>query len=396
MAISGLAITFPVMMLAGGFGLLIGAGGAALVSIRLGERNMRQAEQILANCIILNVVISLLFTFFGLWFLDDILRIFGGSEVTIPYAREFLEVILSGTLVTSLLFSMNNIMRASGHPNKAMITLLISTAINLVLAPLFIFVFHWGIRGAAIATLISQTISAVWVVAHFFDHRNLLHFRKEQFVLDRRIIGGILAIGSSPFLLHVAASVVQALMNNGLGHYGGDEAIGAFGIFNSVLVLFVFFVLGLTQGMQPIAGYNYGAGKMTRVRELFRLTVLVATLITTTGFLAGMLFPGPIARLFTNDAAMVAIAERGLRITVLLFPFVGYQIVTSNLFMAIGKARIAIFLTLSRQVLFLIPALLILPGMFGLDGVFMATPVSDSIAVVITTLVLATQLKKLR
>lgn len=396
MAISGLAITFPVIMLAGGFGLLIGAGGAALVSIRLGEKNIQKAEKILANCMILNVIISVLFTTFSLMYLDKILVLFGGSEATMPYAREFLEIILSGMIVTSLLLSMNNIMRASGHPKKAMITLLIGAACNMVLDPLFIFGFHWGIRGAAIATVISQVVSAVWVVAHFFDKRNFLHFRKEQFVLDRRIIGGILAIGSAPFLLLSAASVVQAIMNNGLHKYGGDVSIGAFGIYNSVLALFVFFVLGLTQGMQPIAGYNYGAKQFSRLKDLFKRTVLIATAITSLGFLVGMLFPGAIARMFTTDEEMIAIAAHGLRITVLLFPFVGFQIVTSNLFMSTGKAPIAILLTLSRQVLFLIPALLILPGWFGLDGVFMAAPISDTIAVLITSTVLAVQLKKFK
>ncbi len=383
-AISGLAITFPIMNLAIAFGTLVGAGAAAIVSIRMGEQRYPDAIRTLGNATILNLIIGLLFSIVALIFLDPILIWFGASEHTISYAREFMQVILAGNIVSHMFFGLNNIMRASGYPTKAMISILLTVTINVILAPIFIFWFHWGIRGAALATVLSQVIGMIWVLAHFNSPKSIIHFQKASFKLKKRIVNDIFAIGLSPFLIHICAAFVAVIMNWQLTKYGGDLAIGAFGIINSIAGLIVMVIFGFTQGMQPIVGYNYGAKQMDRVFLTLKLTIFWATGISIIGFLLTLLLPEALSKAFTNDPTLLSITSIGMRLYMLAFPVVGFQIVTSNFFQSIGKAKIAIFLSLSRQLLFLIPFIVYLPTQFNLTGVWIAQPAADIFASLVT------------
>lgn len=383
-AISGLAITFPIMNLAIAFGTLVGAGAAAIVSIRMGEQRYPDATRTLGNATILNLIIGLLFSIVALIFLDPILIWFGASEHTISYAREFMQVILAGNIVSHMFFGLNNIMRASGYPTKAMISILLTVTINVILAPIFIFWFRWGIRGAALATVLSQVIGMIWVLAHFNSPKSIIHFQKASFKLKKRIVNDIFAIGLSPFLIHICAAFVAVIMNWQLTKYGGDLAIGAFGIINSIAGLIVMVIFGFTQGMQPIVGYNYGAKQMDRVFLTLKLTIFWATGISIIGFLLTLLLPEALSKAFTNDPTLLSITSIGMRLYMLAFPVVGFQIVTSNFFQSIGKAKIAIFLSLSRQLLFLIPFIVYLPTQFNLTGVWIAQPAADIFASLVT------------
>ena len=396
LAISGLAVTFPLMNISAAFGTLVGAGGATLVSVLLGQRNYDMAKKVLANVFILNVTIGVFFIIFSLSFLTPILRFFGASDLTLPYAKEYMTVILLGNIITHLYFGLNAILRSAGFPKKAMTATILTVVLNTILDPIFIFVFDMGIQGAAIATVLSQAVALVWVFRMLSDKSRVLHFSREQFSLDRKIAGRSLSIGMAPFLMNLTSSLVVILMNNQLRSHGGDMAIGAYGIINRVVFLFMMIVMGFTHGMQPIAGYNYGAKLYPRVVGVFRLTVFWATLITTLCFIVGMFFPEVPVSLFTRDPELKAIASRGFRIGVSLFPIVGFQMVTSNFFQSLGLARRAIFLSLSRQLLFLIPSLAILPGFFGVDGVWISMPVSDAIASIVAALMLASLIRKFR
>ena len=383
-AISGLAITFPIMNLAIAFGTLVGAGAAAIVSIRMGEQRYPDAIRTLGNATVLNLIIGLLFSVIALIFLDPILIWFGASKHTISYAREFMQVILAGNIVSHMFFGLNNIMRASGYPTKAMISILLTVTINVILAPIFIFWFRWGIRGAALATVLSQVIGMIWVLAHFNSPKSIIHFQKASFKLKKRIVNDIFAIGLSPFLIHICAAFVAVIMNWQLTKYGGDLAIGAFGIINSIAGLIVMVIFGFTQGMQPIVGYNYGAKQMDRVFLTLKLTIFWATGISIIGFLLTLLLPEALSKAFTNDPTLLSITSIGMRLYMLAFPVVGFQIVTSNFFQSIGKAKIAIFLSLSRQLLFLIPFIVYLPTQFNLTGVWIAQPAADIFASLVT------------
>jgi putative MATE family efflux protein len=394
LAISGLALTLPFMNLGVAIGALIGAGAATLVSIRLGEKRAEEASYILGNTVVLNLILSSSYTVITLFFLEDILYVFGASEATMPYAKEFMQIILLGNLFLHLYMGLNNIMRSSGYPHKAMFTTLATVGINLILAPLFIFVFKWGIRGAAFATVISQFAGFIITIFHFINKSSFLHFMKGHFRLRGDIIRGIFAIGMSPFVINVCACLIIIIMNLQLVKHGGDYAVGAYGIINSVLMFVLMVILGLTQGMQPIAGYNFGALQYERVRIVFRYTVIAATCISVTGFFAGELFPRQIALAFTSNSELVELSVTGMRIAMIFFPLVGFQMVTSNFFQSIGKAKISVILTLTRQVIFLIPALIILPRLFGLSGVWSAIPVADFFSIITTAYVLKTQGRK--
>lgn len=387
-AISGLAITFPIMNLAIAFGTLVGAGASTLISIRMGEKRRIDAIRTLGNALVLNIGIGLIFSIVALLFLDEILIWFGASKKTIPYAREFMQIILIGNTISHIFFGLNNILRASGYPNKAMISILLTVGINIISAPIFIFEFHWGIRGAALATVLSQTVGMIWVLHHFCLKQSYIHFQKACFKLKSKIVRDIFSIGLSPFLIHSCSCLVAILMNWQLYKYGGDLAIGAFGIINSIVGLAVMIIFGLTQGMQPIVGFNYGARQITRVFKTFKLTILWASGISIVSFLITTLFPETITRAFTTDFELIKKTAYGMRIYMIIFPIVGFQIVTSNFFQSIGKAKIAILLSLSRQVLFLIPFIMWLPFHFELTGVWMAAPCSDFAASLTTILVL--------
>jgi putative MATE family efflux protein len=383
-AISGLALTFPLMNLAVAFGTLVGAGASARISILLGEGRRDEATKTLGNALLMNIIIGLSFSIVGLIFLDPILYLFGASKDTIPYARDFMQIILVGNVISHIFFGLNNIMRASGYPTKAMISTLLTVTINVILAPLFIYNFHWGIRGAALATVLSQTIGMVMVLAHFMNKKSVIYFLPTCFKLARRILVDIFSIGMSPFSIHVAACMVAIVMNWQLGKFGGDLAIGAFGIINSVVGLIVMIVFGFAQGMQPIVGYNWGARKINRVVKTFTMTILFASLITTLGFLVAMLAPRQIAYAFNDNEELINLTTNGMRLYLLAFPIVGFQMVTSYFFQSIGKARISIWLSLSRQVLCLIPLLFLLPLFWQLNGVWLASAASDLVSSVIT------------
>lgn len=395
LAISGLALTFPIMNLGTALGTLVGAGSSAIISIRMGEKRREEAIQTLGNAFVLNVIIGILFSVLALCFLDPLLYLFGASDATLPYARDFMRVILLGNVITHLFFGLNNIIRASGYPTKAMISLLLTIGINIILAPLFIFVFHWGIKGAATATVISQSAGLVWVVSHFLSRKPYVHFTRQCFRLSGRIIGSIFSIGVAPFLIHCCACLIAILMNRQLGTYGGDMAIGAFGIINSIISLLIMIMFGFTQGMQPIVGYNWGAKQHDRAIEAFRLTIYYATAVSVIGFIAAECFPGFIARWFTDSQELIDITTKGMRIYVICLSLVGFQVVTTNFFQSIGKAGISIFLSMTRQLLFLTPLLLLFPPLFGLDGVWFATPAADLIAALVTAGVLWYYWKKL-
>lgn len=385
LAISGLALTFPFMTLMSAFSLLIGAGASARISIRMGEGRMDLAEKILGNTLTLTLIISGVVAIVSFVFMDKLLFFFGGSENTLKYAGEFMRVIIPGSIFAALNFAFNNIMRASGYPKKAMITMLISSVVNISVAPIFIYVFNWGIAGAAHASNIAFFVGCIWVLAHFFSKKNNLRFRKENFKLDRAVVGSILSIGMSPFSMMIAASLVVIFTNQALIRYGGDLAVGALGIQNSISTVIVMFIVGLNQGAQPIWGFNYGARKYYRMFATLKLAVIIATIVTTVGFLVSMFAPYSIASLFTTDEELKELSARALRITLILFPLVGSQIVFTNFFQAIGKAKISMLLSLTRQVLFLIPALLILPSLYGLNGVWIAMPISDFLSILVTT-----------
>ncbi len=396
LAIAGLAITMPVMNLSAAFGAMIGAGGATLTSIKLGQQDTLSAQKVLGNVFLLNVVLGVVFMAVGLFFLDDILYFFGASENTISYARDFMQVILIGNVITHLYLGLNSVMRASGHPTKAMRMTFLTVVINLILAPLFIFFFHWGIRGAASATIIAQTVAFLIIMKHFSDKNNILHWRRDIFTFDKRIIKGILSIGMAPFMLNACACLVVILINRALTEYGGDLAVGAYGgIVNSVLMVFAMIVMGLNQGMQPIAGYNFGAQIYSRVRKVLKLTILAATCVTSFAFIVSESIPYYVARLFTTDEELIGVAIRGLRICAAAFPIVGFQMVTSNFFQSIGKASMAVVLSSTRQLLLLVPLLLILPSHFKtVESVLVCMPISDALSSIIAFILLKVEMRK--
>lgn len=396
MGIAGLAITFPLMNLVVAFCTLVSAGGAAISSIRLGQKDLDGATEVLGNTLMFCLINAFVFGGISFIFLDDILRFFGASNDTLPYARDFMQVILLGTPVTYTMIGLNNIMRATGYPKKAMLTSMVTVVCNIILAPIFIFHFDWGIRGAATATVISQFIGMVWVVIHFLQKTSIVRLQPGFWKMKRRIISSIFSIGMSPFLMNVTACVIVIIVNNSLQHYGGDMAIGAYGIMNRLLVLYVMIVLGLTMGMQPIVGYNFGAQKHDRVKATLRLSIITGVCITSTGFIICELFPHAVSAIFTSDGQLIDMASRGVRIGIAMFPLVGAQIVIGNFFQSIGKAKISIFLSLTRQLLYLLPGLIILPRYMGLDGIWACMPVSDFFAFVTAVIALWIYVKKLK
>jgi putative MATE family efflux protein len=396
LAIAGLALSFPLMNLAAAFGAFIGIGASVMVSIRLGQKDKNGAALFLGNAFILNIIIGSMYSIIMLTFLDDILYIFGASADTLPYARDFMQIILAGNIFTHLYYGLNSIMRSSGYPRKAMNATLITIGINVILAPLLIFGFQWGIRGAAAATVLAQAAGTFVVFLHFLKQHSNVRFIRGCFKLKCRVIEEIISIGSSNFIMLISVSLVIMLVNLGLEKHGGDFAIGAFGIINSISSLFIMIVLGFTQGMQPIAGYNYGARNFHRVINVLKYSLIAGSSITITGFLLMQAVPELLARMFTTSSELIEISAAGMRIYSAMFFVVGFQIVIANYFQALGKARISIFLSLSRQAIVLIPALLILPCFFGLNGVWLSSPFSDLISSLLCFIVLRIQFPKLK
>ena len=382
------------MNLAAAFGSLVGVGASTLVAVKLGQKDYQGANDVLGNVLVLNVVLGILFTAVFLVFLDPVLYFFGASEHTIPYARDYMRIILYGNVITHLYLGLNSVLRSCGFPRMAMYATLLSVVINCALNPLFIFGFGWGIEGSAWATVISQVISLVWQLIHFSNPKQLLHFQKDIYKLRPDIVKGVLAIGLSPFLMNLCACLIVILINRGLKEHGGDMAIGAYGIVNRISFLFVMIIMGFNQGMQPIAGYNYGARLFPRVKEVTGLTMRWATGVATTGFLLCELVPAWIIRMFTTDAELIDISMYGLRVVFAVFPVVGFQMVASNFFLSIGMSKQAIFLSLTRQLIFLIPCLIVLPMWLGALGVWISMPISDLVAAIVTAVLLVRQFKK--
>ncbi len=398
MAITGLAITFPMMNLVIAFATLIAVGGATISSIFLGQKDDRRATNVLHNVIILSLIHSLVFGGLSLIFLDDILTLFGATPETLPYAHDFMFVVLLGTPVAYVFIALNNVMRATGYPTKAMVSALLSVMVNIALCPIFIFVFNWGIKGAALATLCGQVAALVWVLYHFSSPKSYVHFTSSARWFVPSLVKKIYAIGLSPFLINTCACVVVVFINKSLLEYGasdGNMAVGAYGVINRVTMLFLMIVLGVTQGMQPILGYNYGAGKWSRVKMTLKLGIYVGTAITLFGFIVTEIFPDEVTLLFTDDETLLRLSRDGFRIVVLCFPVLGAAIVIQNFFQSIGMPQLSIFLSVTRQMLFLLPLLIWLPDIWGLDGVWASMAGSDFISFVVTVVTLIIVQRKL-
>lgn len=396
LAISGLAITFPFMNLSAAFGAAIGVGSSTFLSVKLGQRDYGIANSILGNCVMLNILVGIVFGGVCLLFLEPILRFFGASAYTMPYAKDYMEIILLGNAVTHLYLGLNAVLRAAGKPKMAMYLTIFTVILNAVLDPLFIYTFRLGIRGAAYATVLSQLVALGWQWMLFSKKSELLHFDYDKFKIKKRIVSSIVSIGISPFSMNTCACLVVIFINNTLADYGGDMAVGAYGIANRVAFVFVMVTFGVCQGMQPIAGYNYGAQNYSRLKEVLRLSVMAGTAVCAFGFLIAMACPRLVARLFTTDEALIAMSVTALRYIMAMFIIIGAQMVITNFFQSIGKAKVSIFLSLSRQLIFLVPALMVLPKVMGLDGVWLAMPLSDAIAAIMAYGMLWMYMKKLK
>ena len=395
-AIMGLAITMPIMNLSAAFGAMVGVGGSTLLSVKLGEKDYNFAAKILGNVITLNCIIGIGLGAVMLLLLDPILRFFGASDYTIPYARDFMVIVLIGNVFTHLFLGLNAMLRSSGKPKKAMKATIMTVIINIALVPLFIFVLYLGIRGAALATVLSQLIVLLWQFKLFSNPNELIHLRRDTYRLERRIVTGSLSIGLSPFLINLCACIVVIIINKQLVSYGGDVAVGAYGIANRMMFFFVMVVIGINQGMQPIAGFNFGAKHYTRLNQVLKYAITIATGIWIVGFIVCVLLATPVASAFTNDEELLKEAAHALRVMNLVVPIIGFQMITIGFFQSIGKAGISIFLSLTRQLLFLVPLLLILPNFFGLEGIWYSVPIADGTAAITAAIVLIYHMRKFK
>lgn len=402
LSMAGLAVTFPLMNISTAFGTLVGVGAATMISLLLGQKNYSAANKVLCNDVTLNIITGVLFTAVMLLWMDPILMFFGATEASLPYARDYMFYIAIGNAVTHLYFGLNSIIRSSGNPKLAMGLTLFTVMSNAILDPLFIFAFGLGIRGAALATVLCQCMALGYTLWYFLDQKKFLHLPRSRriFRVDWKIAKDSLAIGMGPFLMNIASCVVVMFINQQLVKWGGDLALGAYGIVNRISFLFVMVIMGFNQGMQPIAGYNFGARQYGRVKEVYLKTAMWATIVVIAGFLVSEFLSKPVVSIFTNDPALEDMAARGLRMMNLAFPIIGFQMVTTNLFQCLGMVRKSIFLSLSRQLLFLLPCIYILPDILQSEaGVWYSFPISDTIASVITALMgwsLIVKLSKLK
>ena len=396
LGIAGITVIFPVQLIIMAFSMLIGLGATALISIKLGEGRPDEAEEITSTAVVMLVLVGLMITVVGLIFLDSLVRLLGASEVVAPYARDYLKVILFGTVFQTVSFGMTNFIRAEGSPKWAMGSMLVGAISNTILDPIFIFWFGWGVRGAAIATVIAKVLSCFWVVYYFISGRSHLKLCLRRICIRMPVLLKIVSIGFAPCAMQLAASLINLIMNQSLGYYGGDLAISGMGIVHSINTIFMMPIFGINQGAQPIIGYNYGAKQYERVKEALRLASLGATALVTLGWITTRLFPGQLISLFgRSDAELMDLGKQAMRLALYLFPIVGIQVVGSGYFQAVGKPHKAAFLSLSRQLLLLIPALLILPRFFGLTGVFISLPVSDVASTLLTVILLLREMREL-
>lgn len=395
LAMTGIGINFPFMSLIMAFSSLVGVGAAATISIRLGENRKNDAEKTLGNAFTLLTIIMLLVSIIGLSFKTHLLYLFGASDATIGYASEYITIILLGTVFQGIGLGLNSIINAEGNPRKAMFTMLIGAIINIILNPIFVFILHMGVSGSALATVISQFVSSIWVISHFIGGKSNLKLQGENLKLNLPIIKGIISIGMTPFFAQIAATIEAIISNNALRTYGGDISISAMTVINSIIILLFMPLMGITQGAQPIIGFNYGAKQFNRVKETLKIAIIAATTLCMITFMVTQISPGIIIKIFNNDPQLIQIASHGIRIFLLMTPIIGFQIVSSNYFQAIGKAKISLILSMLRQVIILIPMLLILPNFFGLEGIWMAGPIADFIAFVITAILLYKEMRLL-
>ena len=396
MAISGLAITFPFMILAAAFGAAVGVGAATTISVKLGQKDYESAENTLGNTITLNLIIGLAFGGICLLFLDPILRFFGASDTTLPYARDFMQIILAGNVFSHMYFGMNAVLRAASKPRMAMFATIFTVAMNILLDAVFILWWHWGIKGAAFATVISQVLALCWQMKLFSNKNELLHLKRGIYKLKANLVRNIISIGISPFLMNACACIIVIFINNQLVKFGGDIAVGAYGIANSIAMIFIMFVIGLNQGMQPIAGYNYGAQQYGRMMRVVKLSIITAICIMLTGWTLAMFAPYYCARMFTKDPELIKGSIKAIQIIMIMYPFIGCQMVITNFFQCIGKVKISIFLSLSRQLLFLLPLLILLPNFYGINGVWASMPTSDLISVIVAISIMTVYLRRFK
>lgn len=395
-AIAGLTVTFPVMNISTALGVLIGVGASARISIALGQKRTDRAEQVLGNALVMTIIIGISYITGFYFFLEPLLRSFGASDSTLPYAFEFMTWQLPGLLFANLTYSMNNLIRSSGYPKIAMYTMLLGAAVNVILDPVFIYWLDMGIRGAAIATDIAMFISMIFVLRHFFRKDVTVRFKRGIYRLRWHIIWGMITIGAAPSIVNVAGCLINIIINNALLAMGGDNAVAAAGIFTTFTQVLVSVCIGICQGMQPIIGYNYGAGRFDRLRSVYNYAVLAATAIVGTGWLISMIFPGFVPRCFTTDSELCGVASNALHISMFFFWMVGFQIVSTTLFQAIGAAAKSIFLGLTRQVLFLLPMFYLLPKWYGLNGIWYSFPTGDACATVVTILLVWNEFRKMK
>lgn len=396
MAISGLGITFPIMNLSAAFGAMVGVGGATMISVKLGQRDFKTAQNVLGNVFSMNIMLGIILATVCLIFMEPILTFFGASENTMPYAREYMEVIMWGNVITHLYFGMNAVLRSAGKPKLAMGATLFTVVLNTIMDPLFIYTFGLGIRGAALATVLAQALALVFQIKMLSNPEELLHLKRGIFQIKMPLVKGIISIGMSPFLMNSCTCLVTLIINNVLLSYGGDLSIGAYGIANRVMFIFIMLVIGINQGMQPIAGYNFGAQKYNRVTQVLKYAIFYATICTTMGFIVGVFFPEACTKIFTSDHDLIVIANHAMPIMVMFFPVIGFQIATTNFFQSIGMAKKSAFLSLTRQLLFLLPGVIFFPPLLGLDGVWYAMAASDCAATLTTAWMLFAQMRSFR
>lgn len=398
-AIMGLALTGPLMSLTAAFGAMVGVGAATLMSVKLGQKDYGTAQKILGNVVIMNLTLGIVLGLLLLVFINPILRFFGASDVTLPYARNFMSIILVGNVVTHMYLGLNALLRSTNRPQKAMCATIGTVVLNCILAPIFIFVLGWGIRGAATATIVAQVIMLMWQLRLFSNKDELIHLSRSIIKLDVKIVKESLFVGLPQFLINLCACLVAAMMTRSLTTYGGDMAVGAFGICNRFILFIVMVVIGLNQGMQPIAGYNFGARRYDRVLGVLNKALIFGSIITLTGFVIGVFFPTPFVSVFAKDSPqLIKLSAHALSCMVMMFPIVGIQIVSTAFFQSIGYAPKSIFLSLTRQLIFLVPAIFILPHLYAdpLEGLWHAAPVADGLASVLAITLLVLQVKKFK
>ncbi len=395
-ALSGISIIFPVMLIMMGFGMLIGIGTGVYVSINMGKKDLDAAEQTLGTGFFLMIVVSIIIMIVTYLLKRPILNSFGATDETFQYANDYLNIVLSGVAFMVIGFSLNNVIRSEGNARIAMISMILSSVVNLILDPIFIFWLDMGVKGAAYATIISMFVLMVWVLIHFRSKRSVVKLRSNHIRLNWKIMVQIIAIGMAPFTMQIANSFVQGLLNIKLIDYGTDLAVGAMGIINSVVTLFIMAIVAINMAAQPIIGFNFGAKSVERIKETLRISLVASTIIAVSAFILIQTIPGVIVKLFNNDNNdLYVIAVRGLRLLLLALPIVGFQVVASNFFQAVGKAKLAMFATLFRQVIGLIPLLLILPGFWGIDGIWLSYPIADTMSAMAVGFVLYREWKRL-